>query len=119
MTLSAEALEIIDYLKTDPGRFVSLLEISRRAGGRRRFEESRSWARNLMSSLLDAGLIEVNPRGHYRVTLDAQSQVKPHPPAQPASPNPCKAQGKVIADDYFPTNNGLRIIDGDYFPTTD
>ncbi len=61
----------------------------------------RGWARNLMSYLLDAGLIEVNARGHYHVQLGAQSQVKPHAPAEPTSRNPRKSQGKIIADDYF------------------
>ena len=95
------------------------MEISRRAGGRRRFEESRGWARNLMSSLLDARLIEVNARGHYRVPLGAQSQAKTLAPAKSASRTPRKSQGNIIADDYFPKSNELRIVDGDYFPTTD
>jgi hypothetical protein len=113
MILNAEALEIIAYLKTDPGRFFSLLEISRRAGGRGRFHESPGWARNLMSPLLDAGLIEVNARGHYRVPASA----RPHAPAKPASPAPRKSPKKIVGDDYFPTSNRPRIIEGDYFET--
>jgi len=115
MILRAEALEIIAYLKTDPGRFVSLPEISRRAGGRVRFEESPGWARNLMSPLLDAGLIEVNARGHYRVP----ARVEPHVSAKLATPAPHKSGAKIVGGDYFPTSKRPRIVEGDYFPTTD
>ena len=115
MILSAEALDIIAYLKTASGKFVSMPEISRRAGGRRRFEESAGWAKNLMSPLLDAGLIEVNARGHYRV----RTKVQPHTPAKASAPSRQKSQGKIVGDDYFPTSNTPRIIEGDYFPTTD
>ena len=117
MVLSAEALEIINYLKTAPGRFVSLPEISRRAGGRRRFEEVPGWARNLMSSLLDAGLIEVNARGHYRVPSTAQPASAPQAPVKPSPRASGKAQAKVVGDDYFPASNGPSIVGGDYFPT--
>jgi hypothetical protein len=116
MILSAEALEIINYLKTDPGRFVSLLEISRRAGGRRRFEQSRGWARNLMSPLIDAGLIEVNARGHYRATGSAQPHAALKASDAPTRRTPSKRQAKVVGEDYFPTNTGPQIVAGDYFP---
>ena len=119
MMLSAEALEIIEYLKTDPGRFVSLPEICRRAGGRRRFEESHRWARNLMSPLLDEGLIEVNARGHYRVALSAQPCAEPQASVEPASSASRKSQMKIVGDDYFPTNNRHGVVEGDYFPRTD
>src|SRR5215469_1543146 len=72
MTLSAEALDILAYLKTDSGRFFSLPEISRRAGGRRRFEETPGWAKRLVPQLQEAGLIEINPRGHYRLVAGTQ-----------------------------------------------
>jgi len=114
MVLSAEALDIITYLKTAHGKFVSILEISKRAGGRRRFEESPNWAKNLMSPLLDAGLIEVNARGHYRVPGTPDDQ--PEAPAKPASPAPRKPKAEIVGDDYFPKTTTPRIVGGDYFP---
>ena len=114
MTLSAEALDILAYLKTDSGRFVSMAEISRRAGGRRRFEESPSWAKRLVPPLLEAGLIEMNARGHYRCFASAQ----PPGPAQ-SSPTPPKLHSKIVGDDYFPTPELQRIVGGDYFPGND
>lgn len=114
MTLSAEALDILAYLKTDSARFFSLPEISRRAGGRRQFEESPAWARRLLPQLLDAGLVEVNPRGHYRFLATA-------PPAAQAKSTvmPSKRRAKIVGDDYFPTVNVRGIVGEDYFPTTD
>ena len=119
MILSAEALEIIAYLKTAPNKFVSLLEISRRAGGRRRFEESPNWARNLMSSLVENGFLEVNARGHYRCKGPSAPEPKPQAPAPKASSLARKFKAKIVGDDYFPGSDGPVIIAGDYFPTGD
>ena len=114
MTLSAEDLDILAYLKTDSGRFFSIPEISRRAGGRRRFEESPGWARRLLPQLLEAGLIEVNPRGHYRLLGTDQ----PAAQAKSTVMQP-KLRAKIVNDDYFPTGEVNGIVGGDYFPTSD
>lgn len=111
MTLSAEALDILAYLKTDSGRFVSLPEISRRAGGRRRFEESPGWAKRLLPPLLEASLIEVNARGHYRFLAGSQ----PAALAKLTLP-PAKFDAKIVGEDYFPTGEVHGIVDGNYFP---
>ena len=115
MTLGAEALEILAYLKTDPGRFISIAEISRRAGGRRRFEETPAWAKRFLPLLLDACLIEVNARGHYRLRASDQ----PPTPAAPAAPARPKSRSKIVGDDYFPTSQPQAIVGGDYFPRSD
>ncbi len=119
MILNAEALEIIAYLKTAPNKFVSMLEISRRAGGRRRFEESPNWARNLMASLVEGGLLEVNARGHYRCRgaepVESKPQLAPYPAAQPQR----KMRAKIVGGDYFPELPFSRIVGGDYFPSTE
>jgi hypothetical protein len=115
MILNADALEIIAYLKTAGGKFVSMREISLKAGGRRRFEDTPDWARNLMQPLLEAGHIQVNSRGHYRAMVSepplpkAPTNARPHPPRDLAK--------KVIGDDYFPSKEVQQIVGGDYFPT--
>jgi hypothetical protein len=113
MTLSAEALDIVDYLKTASGRFVSLPEISRRAGGRQRFEASPGWAKRLLPCLLEAGLIEVNERGHCRSLSGAQSKG----PAKPVAHAAAKGPTKIVGDNYFPTCELHGIVGGDYFPS--
>jgi len=115
MTLSAEALDVIAYLNTAPGKFVSMQEISRRAGGRRRYEESPGWARNLMAPLVEAGLIQVNPRGHYRVPTNGQ----PQSVAKQASRSQRQSKTGIVGDDYFPTKVVRQIVGGDYFPVSD
>ena len=120
MILSAEAAEIIAYLKTANGKYVNIAEISRRAGGKRRFEDKPDWAKYLMSPLVDAGMIEVNSRGHYRVPPSGQPQAQPQAAAKPAAPAPpSKQRGKVLGDDYFPSSEESRIVAGDYFPSND
>ena len=112
--LNAEALEIIGYLKTVTGKFVSMREISLKAGGRRRYEESPDWARNLMQPLLEAGHIQVNARGHYRVPASEPSNVQASTsPSRPYDP----VAAKVVGDDYFPSKQIRPIVGGDYFPT--
>ncbi len=116
MILNAEALDIIAYLKTAPDKFISLAEISRRAGGRKLFEESPGWARHLMMPLRDAGYIEINTRGHYRIAGDAQPAAQPAAkPATPPATHPPKA--RIVGDDYFPQTEQPRIVGGDYFPS--
>ena len=106
-------MEVVTFLKTANGKYVSLGEIARRAGGRKRFEESPRWARNLMQPLLEAGIIEANARGHYR--LKGSSAEAPAP-AKPAAPAPRNTQGVVLGDDYFPATHTPKIVAGDYFP---
>jgi hypothetical protein len=113
MTLSAEALDILAYLKTDSGRFFSMAEISRRAGGRQRFEESPGWARRLLPQLLEANLVETNPRGHYRFFATAQPTA---PAISTVAPPKRRA---IVGDDYFPSGKVHGIVAGDYFPTGD
>ena len=119
MILNAEALEIIAYLKTAPNKFVSLLEISRRAGGRRRFEESPDWAKNLLTPMVEAGVLEVNSRGHYRhfSSEKAENMTQSAPAMPPLQTKKLKA--KVVGDDYFPSSYGPKIVGGDYFPESD
>ena len=118
MILNAEALEIIAYLKTAPNKFVSMQEISRRAGGRRRFEESPNWAKNQMTPLVEAGVLEVNARGHYRVKPTAESENQTKKPDAPVARAERKLRATVVGDDYFPSGQAV-IVGGDYFPSSD
>lgn len=119
MILNAEALEIIAYLKTALNKFVPMQEISRRAGGRRRFEESPNWAKGLMAPLIEAGLVEVNARGHYRVPVQTESETKPQAQTTTAVCSIFTCGAKIVGDDYFPGKEQPRIVGGDYFPSTD
>ena len=99
MILSSDELEILDYLKSWKGKFVTMMEISRSAGGRRKFREDEHWAKPLMARLVESHLIEVNERGHYKVVPEKQET----------------AGG--TAENYFPEPKTPGLIGEDYFPT--
>jgi hypothetical protein len=120
MILNAEALEVLAYLKSCPGQFVAMRAISRQAGGRRRFEESPGWAKGLMGPLVEAGMIEVNERGHFRVKGTEPPTANPPKQPRPVAPVPVpKIQRKVVGGDYFPAVEESRIVGDNYFPHDD
>ena len=112
MILSAEALEVLAYLKTAPGKFVPMGEICRRAAGRQRFERSPRWARGFMSCLVDSGLVEINEHGHYRLV----SKEEPEPVTSQTRAVAPEPESGVVGDDYFPASYAPTIVDGNYFP---
>ncbi|HEX3797108.1 MAG TPA: hypothetical protein VH413_00285 [Verrucomicrobiae bacterium] len=118
MILSADELEVLDYLKSWKGTSVPLAEISRCAGGRRKFREKPDWARGLMTRLVEAKLVTVNDRGHFRFVevedADVNAKSKLPPP-----PKKCFQ----VDDNYFPADIQLPMADSvdgivgeDYFP---
>jgi hypothetical protein len=102
MILSSDELEVLDYLKSWNGKFVTMVEICRCAGGRKKFREDAHWAKCLMSRLVDARMVEVNERGHYRVVSD--------------EPVAKKQVVGVLGDDYFPKPRAQGLVGEDYFP---
>jgi hypothetical protein len=69
--------EICLYLKTLPDQFISSREICRRAGGKWRFREDEEWALPILKLMVQKGLVEVDPNGHYRaVDLERAAKKK-------------------------------------------
>ncbi len=98
---TAQELEILEYLKSWTGRYVSLVDICRSAGGRQRFKESPNWASGLMTRLIDAKIVLVNERGHYCYVVEEKEQ------------KPAKTKSATAAP---ATSNNARIVGDDYFP---
>lgn len=98
-TFSSDELEILEYLKSWDGKYLSLVDISRNASGRQKFRDTPNWANGLMTRLIDAKLVEANERGHYRYIGKAES-----PEARPAAPALSKTSktASIVGDDYFP-----------------
>ncbi len=122
MNLSADEIEILDYLKSWKGSYVSLVEVCRSAGGRQRFKDSPNWANPFMSRLVEANLAEGNDRGHFRYV---EQETAPAP--KPASAAP-QNDAAIVGDDYFPTDATAEasgaapqkddtIVGDDYFPS--
>jgi hypothetical protein len=109
MILSSDEAEILDYLNTCRDGYVSIVEICRCAGGRQKFKDSPNWARVFMTRLVEARLVEVNDRGHFRRTpgepdteLITRNQAEPANQVERSEPVPLD-NGLIIGDNYFPS----------------
>ena len=58
---------IFEYLKTWGTEYISGMEIARRATNKRRFYKEPNWAKPVLLRMVDRGILESNPQGHYRV----------------------------------------------------
>lgn len=67
--MDSDERQIIEYLKTWSKHYVSAREICRRAGGKRRHREDPRWALPVLKRMVEAGLIESDSLGHYRIKL--------------------------------------------------
>lgn len=65
--MDADERDICLYLKGFPGQFVSFKEVSRRAGGKRRYRVEPEWATTVLARLVEKGIIESDSTGHYRL----------------------------------------------------
>jgi len=62
-----EQIEIYDFLKRFPQTFVSVAELSKHVGNRRRYNEDRTWARPILRRMEMEGWLESNSFGEYRL----------------------------------------------------
>jgi hypothetical protein len=65
--MDADEKEIVDYLKSMRGQFISGREIARRAGGKRRHAQDPNWASTALVRLVEKGMVESDSTGHYRL----------------------------------------------------
>jgi len=67
--MNADETAVYEFLRDYPGVFVSVTEISRRMGARRKFDQDRAWARPILRRMELDGLLESNSVGEYRRKL--------------------------------------------------
>ena len=72
--MDADERDICLYLRAFPGEFVSFKDISRRAGGKRRFRNEPEWATPVLSRMVEKGLIESDSTGHYRLKMRTEKE---------------------------------------------
>src|SRR5467141_2719962 len=65
--MNADEKAIVDYLKGWPNAFVSGREIARKAGGKYRYEEDRSWAVPILMEMVTNGLLDSDCMGSFRL----------------------------------------------------
>ena len=66
-TVDAEEREIFYFLKSWKSQFISTREISRRAGGKKKFQLSPEWAKPFLMRMVERGILETDSSGHYRI----------------------------------------------------
>lgn len=64
---NSEQIEILDFLKRFPKLFVSVIEISKHVGNRKRYNEDRNWARPILRRMEMEGWLESNSFAEYRL----------------------------------------------------
>ena len=74
--MDADEREICLYLKGWPGQFVSVAEITRRAGGKRRGRQDPNWALPVLTRLVEQGILESDSTGHYRLIKRTKPEKK-------------------------------------------
>jgi hypothetical protein len=129
MVFNSDELEIIEYLRSWKGEFVSVAEICRRAGGRRKFVESPNWAKLMMARLMDAGVVEVNDRGHFAYCMQNSAPVHQRKRSDKNKQSFSNQYTQGIDENYFsetkeaqveeaanPIVSEPQVIDEDYFP---
>jgi hypothetical protein len=72
--MDADERDICLYLKGFPGQFISFREISKRAGGKRRFRNEPEWATPVVSRLVERGILESDSTAHYRLKAKPKKQ---------------------------------------------
>ena len=65
--MDAEEREIYFYLKGWKHEYISSREICRRAGGKKRFQSEPEWAKPALQRMMERGILETDPGGHYRI----------------------------------------------------
>ena len=65
--MDADEQAICEYLRSWSGQWVALREISRRACGKKRYNEDAYWANQLVVRMVEKGLIQTDSAGHYRL----------------------------------------------------
>jgi hypothetical protein len=67
-----EQIEIYDFLRRFPNLFVSVTEVSKNVGNRRRFNLDRYWSRPILRRMEMEGWVESNSFGEYRLKRRAE-----------------------------------------------
>jgi hypothetical protein len=65
--MDSDERDIFNYLKSYGKEYVSVKEICRRAGGKKRFHENPDWAKPTVIMMHERGILDRDAVGRYRV----------------------------------------------------
>ena len=77
--LDSDQREICAYLASWGDQWVPQVDIAKRAGGKRRFQEDPEWAVRMFPSLVESRLVESNSNGHYRLRRRVKQETLKEP----------------------------------------
>jgi hypothetical protein len=72
MSASYEERQVLDFFEKNPDASYSAVEVCRKAGTKRQFQENPRWAIPILVRLREQGAIEDDGAGHYRLAQDAR-----------------------------------------------
>jgi hypothetical protein len=65
--MDTDEREIFQFLKTWGSDFTSAMEVSRRAGSKKRFYEDPGWAKPILMRMEERGILQSDLQGRYRI----------------------------------------------------
>lgn len=71
--MSPEETDILEFLRNRQGSYVSVSDISRSVGLRKRFLEDRHWTRPILRRMEMDGWVESNELAEYRLAIKEES----------------------------------------------
>jgi hypothetical protein len=95
--MDQEEKEICTYLKEVPGRFISGLDICRRAGGKWRYREDPEWALPFLARLAEKKVIESDSTSHYYRLVLKRDKKDPKEPDKKNPQEPKNPKGKWLS----------------------
>ena len=107
--MNADEREIYYYLKARRREFVPIREISRRMGSRRKFHAFPDWARAVLISMAERGILESDDEKGFRLKPKPRQETEGKRWASPEIAKLLKAKGKDFntlitsedEDDYY------------------
>ncbi len=67
--MDGDERDIFQFLKTRGNDFVNAMEISKRAGNKKRFYQEPDWAKVVLMRMEERGILESDPTGRFRIKL--------------------------------------------------
>jgi hypothetical protein len=70
--MDADEQDVVNYLKSWSGQYVSGREVARRAASKKRFQKEPDWAIPVLLRLVEKGVVESDSMAHYRMAPEAK-----------------------------------------------
>lgn len=74
--MNSDERDIVDFLKTCHGQYVSPREICRRGGNKKRYREDPEWALRILPPMVDKNILETDGMGHYKLAEEKKKERK-------------------------------------------